>query len=90
MTGVKDAHTLALDGFRVFVCSAGASWALSCLETDCNARVIGYRGRDNAVKGGAGHLLWHAHGKPTCRDCGAWLPYRTARRCRKGRCEATS
>jgi hypothetical protein len=85
---VADVHTLAIDSLRVTVASAGASWAVSCHETDCNATVVGYRGRDNAVKGGTAHLMWHVHGKPTCRDCGAWLSHRTARRCRKGTCEA--
>jgi hypothetical protein len=87
MSRVADAHTLAIDGLRVTVGSAGASWALSCHETDCNATVIGYRNRDAAVKGGNAHLLWHVHGEPICEDCGAWLTHRTATRCRKGTCE---
>lgn len=89
MSKVATEHTLAVDGLRVLACSIGASWAVSCYEPDCDARIVGYRGRDQAVKGGMAHLMWHVHGKPTCRDCGAWLSHRTAKRCRKGRCEVT-
>ncbi len=90
MTRVASEHTLAIDGRRVLVCCIGASWAISCYEPGCNTPIVGYRGRDHAVKGGLAHLLWHVHGEPTCRDCGAWLSHRTARRCRQGTCEASS
>jgi hypothetical protein len=85
---VASNHTLAIDGFRVLAGCIGASWAISCYESDCAGTIVGFRGRDAAVKGGTAHLMWHVHGKPTCRDCGAWLSHRTARRCRKGTCEA--
>jgi ribosomal protein L40E len=87
---VASEHTLGIDGRQVLASCIGASWAIACYEPDCNATVVGYRGRDHAVKGGMAHLMWHVHGKPTCRDCGAWLSHRTARRCRKGTCEASS
>ncbi len=82
-------HTLALDGFRVTVGSAGASWAVGCYEADCTSTIIGYFNRDAAARGGMHHLLWHIHGKPTCVDCGAWLSHRTSIRCRKGTCEVS-
>lgn len=84
---MKRAHTVAVDDLRVTAAWIGASWGVSCHEQDCETTIVGYRGERAALLGAMAHLIWHVHGKPTCRDCGAWLAYRTARRCRKGTCE---
>lgn len=84
----RDAHTVAIDGFRAIAAWCGASWGVSCWEDDCKARIVGYRGERIATIAAAAHLMWHVNGKPTCEDCGAWLAYRSAKRCRKGTCEA--
>lgn len=82
------AYTVAVDGLRATAAWAGASWGVSCW--DCQANIMGYRGGPAAIRGATAHLTWHVNGKPTCRDCGAWLAYRTAKRCRKGTCEVTA
>jgi hypothetical protein len=85
---MADAYTVAVDGMRVTAASCGASWGISCWEGNCRANVIGYRGAADSIKGAAAHLIWHVNGMPTCEDCGAWLAYKSSRRCRKGTCEA--
>lgn len=84
---MADSYTVAIDGLRATAGSIGASWGVSCWEADCKARIIGFSGKAAALKGANAHLIWHVNGKPTCRDCGAWLAYRSSRRCRKGTCE---
>ena len=83
----REAHTIAIDGLRALVAWAGASWAVNCYEDECKARIVGFHGGDAALRGGMAHLIWHVNGKPTCRDCGAWLNHKTSKRCRKGTCE---
>lgn len=85
---MKDEYTVALNALRAFTCSSGASWSVLCQTETCDARIVGFRNADEAIRGATNHLLWHEHGEPTCRDCGAWLAHRTSRRCRKGRCAA--
>lgn len=82
-------HTVAIDGLKASAAWIGASWGVLCWVADCNARIVGYRGERVATIAAAAHLMWHVNGKPTCEDCGAWLPYRRAKRCRKGTCEGT-
>lgn len=82
-----DAHTIALDGLRAIAARGGTTWAVLCNEEDCKVSIVGYASRDVAVGAANHHLLWHLNGRPTCRDCGAWLRYRTSKRCRKGTCE---
>lgn len=84
------ARTVAIDGLRVTAAWIGASWGVSCHEDDCRVSIVGFRGETAALKGGMFHLIWHVNGKPTCKDCGAWLSHRTSRRCRKGTCEVSS
>lgn len=85
----RESHTVAIDGLRATAAWIGASWGVSCWEADCNARIVGYRGERVATIAAAHHLMWHVNGKPTCQDCGAWLAYRRAKRCRKGTCEGS-
>lgn len=82
-------HVVAIDGLTAMASWAGASWMVSCWQSGCNARIVGYRGERVATLAAAAHLMWHVNGKPTCQDCGAWLPYRRAKRCRKGTCEGS-
>jgi hypothetical protein len=83
----RDVHTVAVNDLRATAAWTGASWGVSCWEHCPN--IVGYRNERAALLGAMAHLIWHVNGKPTCRDCGAWLAYRTAKRCRKGTCEAT-
>jgi hypothetical protein len=83
----REAHTVAIDGLRATAAWCGASWGVSCWEDDCKALIVGYLGERVATLAAAAHLMWHVNGKPTCQDCGAWLAYRSAKRCRKGTCE---
>jgi hypothetical protein len=85
-----NAHTIAIDDMRVTAGSAGASWSIGCHEDGCRAIVIGFDGRMAALSGGVMHLIWHLNGKPECRECGAWLDRKGAKRCPKGTCEASS
>jgi hypothetical protein len=82
-----NSHTIAINSLRATIGSVGVSWGVLCHEDDCRANIIGFRGETNALKGGMAHLIWHINGKPECRDCGAWLSYRSSKRCRKGTCE---
>jgi hypothetical protein len=86
---VSDYYEVALDNLRVGVGRA-VSWNVHCDVSGCRARITGYSTRDTALGAGLHHLVWHLNGKPTCRDCGAWLAHRTSKRCRKGTCEVTS
>jgi hypothetical protein len=76
---------------QVIVCIVGGArpWGYGCIDRDeCGATVVGYATRNQGVRGAEAHLKWHANGKPTCRDCGAWLSRKGSTRCRKGTCEA--
>jgi hypothetical protein len=83
------AHTVAIDGLRATAAWIGASWGVACHEDDCKVSIVGFRGETAALRGANAHLIWHVNGKPTCRDCGAWLSSRSSKRCRKGHCEVT-
>lgn len=85
MTKRPTAHTVAIGDLKATAAWTGASWGVSCWSGCPNT--IGFRGERNALLGAMAHLIWHVNGKPTCKDCGAWLAYRTAKRCRKGACE---
>ncbi|MEV6633919.1 hypothetical protein AB0M54_24525 [Actinoplanes sp. NPDC051470] len=87
---VADQYEVAIERLRALACKSGRSWSVACMVSECRVPIVGFRNADAALRGALGHLMWHVHGKPTCRDCGAWLSHRTARRCRKGQCEATS
>jgi len=82
-------HTIAIDDLRATAAWCGPSWGVSCWEDDCKARIVGYRGERVATHAAAAHLMWHVNGNPTCGDCGAWLAYRSSKRCRKGSCEVS-
>lgn len=87
---MKDrSHTVTIDDLSATASWIGASWGVLCWEGECNAHIVGYRGERVATIAAAHHLMWHINGKPTCQDCGAWLAYRRAKRCRKGTCEGT-
>jgi hypothetical protein len=81
-------HEIGIDRLRAIASSGGASWAVACEVSQCRARIVGFAGRDAALRGGMAHLVWHLNGQPTCEDCGAWLSHKTSKRCRKGTCEA--
>lgn len=79
------------DTGRIALVLGGWSWSVACVDTvdhECKAKIIGYDTRNQAIRGAEGHLRWHVNGKPECRDCGAWLSRRGAKRCRKGTCGA--
>lgn len=76
---------------QVIVCIVGAGprpWGVGCVDGDCKARIVGYATRNQGVRGAEAHLKWHAIGKPTCQECGAWLSRKGSKRCRRGTCEA--
>ena len=83
------ARTVAIDDLRATAAWIGASWGVSCWQDDCKVRIVGYSGEAVALRGALAHLIWHVNGKPACRDCGAWLNFKTSRRCRKGTCEVS-
>ena len=83
----RGSHTVAIDSLRATAAWIGASWGVSCWEPDCKVSIVGFRGEAAALRGANAHLIWHINGKPTCEDCGAWLAYRSSKRCRKGTCE---
>jgi hypothetical protein len=72
---------------QVMVCNIGVSWGVACVPEDCTASIVGYTTRTQAVRGAEWHLRWHAIGKPTCAECGAWLTRKGSKRCRRGTCE---
>jgi hypothetical protein len=85
---VSDYYEVAIDGLRAGVGGSGHRWTVGCEVSECRARIVGFSSRAAGLRGGLAHLVWHLNGKPTCRDCGAWLAHRTSKRCRKGTCEA--
>jgi ribosomal protein L40E len=87
VTAVSDVHTVAIDGLRATAGALTMGWGVYC-QSDEGCSIVGFRNEAAAIRGAANHLIWHLNGKPTCGDCGAWLPYKSSR-CRKGTCEAT-
>jgi hypothetical protein len=80
------------DTGRIALVLGGWSWSVACVDTVehvCKAKIHGYDTRAQAIRGAEGHLRWHVNGKPTCEDCGAWLGYKSSKRCRKGTCEVS-
>jgi hypothetical protein len=69
-------------------------WNVLCIDVPddyvCKAKILGYDTRTQAIHGAEGHLRWHVNGKPECRECGAWLNRKGAKRCRNRQaCEAS-